>query len=67
MQDETFIKTLFKTLILSPGVKFTRSMAVNSMFKCKEIIYLKSVRSFSNCKIGAILAHDSECIYVFKL
>ena len=33
-------------------VKFTANMAVNSMFICK---------------IAAILAHDLECIYLFKL
>ena len=25
------------------------------------------MRSFSNCKIAAILARDPECIYLFKL
>ena len=25
------------------------------------------MRSFSNCKIAAILAHDPECFYLFKL
>ena len=28
---------------------------------------LISVRSFSNCKIAAILVHDAECIYLFKI
>ena len=40
-------------------VKFTASMDVNSMIQCNEFN--------SNCKIAAKLAHDVECIYLFKL
>ena len=40
-------------------VKFTGSMDVNSMIKCSEFN--------SNCKRAAILEHDVECIYLFKL
>ena len=40
-------------------VKFTASMDVNSIIECNEFNF--------NCKIAAILAHDVECIYLFKL
>ena len=40
-------------------VKFTASMDVNSVIECNEFN--------SNCKIAATLAHDVECIYLFKL
>ena len=46
-------------------VKFTTSMTVNSMFKCKEF-NLAKVNERLTCKKAARLAHDPECIYLFK-
>ena len=46
-------------------VKFTTSMAVNSKFKCKEFNLAKVNEVID--KIAAVLAHDPECIYLFKL
>ena len=45
------------------------SVAVNSIFTYKEfnLAEVNEMRSFSNCKIAAILVHDPECIYLFKL